>query len=266
MPTSYSERVLAAIYDNKPAPVGLSATTKRTLIVVVASPRAQSGKTFLAHLVIDYLRLGGGEVEAFDLNPGDHALAAYRPAVTARSDLATTQAQIALFDRLIDNNGIAKVVDVGYPSYERFFALCEEIRFIDEARKRAFDVIILFPAEAHQAASTAYKQLLRRFPRTFVVPVLNEAILKGQKVREHYPYARTTVLPLQIPLLPRALKTYAERPDCTFTDFHAQSPMAVPIAHAFELHSWTKRAFLEFRELELRMLMEKLQASLNEWG
>ena len=35
--------------------------------------------------------------------------------------------------------------------------------------------------------------------------------------------------------------------------------MAVPIGPAFELRSWTKRTFLEFRELELRLLLEKLR-------
>jgi len=241
----------------------LSATTRRTPIVIVASPRTQSGKTFLAQLVIDYLRLDSGEVEAFDLNPGDYALAACRPSVTVQSDLGTTQAQITLFDRLIVNDGVAKVVDVGSASFERFFTLCEEIGFISEARKRAFDVIILFPAEAHPAAARTYEQLRLRFPRTFVVAVLNEAILKGRKVRENFPFARASAIPLQIPLLPPALKAYAERSDYTFTEFHAQLPITVPMGHALELRSWTKRTFLEFRELELRLLMEKLRAALE---
>ena len=43
----------------------------------------------------------------------------------------------------------------------------------------------------------------------------------------------------------------------------ARRPAPVPLGPAFELRSWTKRAFLEFRELELRLLMEKLRASLK---
>jgi hypothetical protein len=211
------------------------------------------------------LRLDGGNAEAFDLNPGDYALAACRPAVTARSDLTSTQAQIALFDRLIVNDGVAKVLDVGYASYERFFVLCEEIHFVDEARRRAFDVIMLFPAEAHAAAAAAYGQLRLRFPRTLVVPVVNEGILKGRKANEHFPFTQGTAMPLRIPLLPPALKPYAEKADYTFTEFHAQAPTGVQAGHASELRSWAMRTFLEFRELELRMLMEKLQRSLNAW-
>jgi hypothetical protein len=40
-------------------------------------------------------------------------------------------------------------------------------------------------------------------------------------------------------------------------------PVETPIGHAFELRSWTKRVFLEFRELELRLLLERLCASLR---
>jgi len=49
---------------------------------------------------------------------------------------------------------------------------------------------------------------------------------------------------------------------CRVWAFHAQLPVGVPIGLAFELRSWTKRTFLEFRELELRLLLEKLRASL----
>jgi hypothetical protein len=43
-------------------------------------------------------------------------------------------------------------------------------------------------------------------------------------------------------------------------------PEGVPHGLAVELHAWTRRTFLEFRELELRLLLEKLQASLGPAG
>ena len=70
-------------------------------------------------------------------------------------------------------------------------------------------------------------------------------------------------MPLQIPLLSPPLKTHAERSGLPFVDFHSQSSAPVPLGPSFELRSWTKRVFLEFRELELRLLMEKLRASLK---
>ena len=42
-----------------------------TPLFIVASPRPRSGKTFLARLLIDFLRVGDGGARAFDLNPGE---------------------------------------------------------------------------------------------------------------------------------------------------------------------------------------------------
>ena len=41
------------------------------------------------------------------------------------------------------------------------------------------------------------------------------------------------------------------------------APAAVPMCQAFELRAWTKQAFVTFREFELRLLLDKLQASLR---
>jgi len=183
--------------------------------------------------------------------------------VTAQCEIATTPAAVAMFDQLVVNDGVPKVVDIGEAWYWRFFSLCEEVGFVEETRRRGFELVILFPAEANAAASLAYDKLRRQLSRVLVVAVLNEAILQGRKVRDHYPFVRSAAVPLQIPTLPPALKTHAERSALTFTEFHAKLPMSVPMGHAYELRSWTKRAFLEFREFELRLLLEKLQQSLR---
>jgi hypothetical protein len=261
VPTSHSDRFLTAAYDI--AHSGLPATTRRTPLFIIASPRPRSGKTFLARLLVDYCRLDGGEVDAFDINPGAFELASSRPSVTARSDFKSTPAHVAVFDPLVVNDGAAKVVDVGYTLFEPFFALCDEIGFFNETRKRGFDVFILFPAETNAVAAAAYEHLRQRFHHAIVLAVMNEAILNGRSVREQYAFSRPAATPLQIPLLPLALKAYAGRTDGAFTHFQTQLPTAVPMGQAFELRAWTKRAFLEFRELELRLILEKLQTSLR---
>ena len=265
MPTSHSQSVLAAIGNDLPEHVADPLTGSRTwtALFIVASPRPGSGKTFLARLIADFLRMDGGAVEAFELSPGDVALSDLLPAFTTRADLDSTRAQIALFDRLILPDGVAKVVDLGHGAFERFFGLIEEIGFVDEAERRALEIIVLFAADPHARAVNAYAELQRRFPAMVVAPVFNEGILKGRRLREQYPFSRAATVPLQIPLLPPALKAYTERSGHSFADFHSQLPAAIPIGPAFELRSWTKRTFLEFRELELRLLMEKLRASLR---
>ena len=229
-------------------------------LVASTSPRPLVGKTFLARLVCDFLRLDGGVAWVFDLDPSEGSLADDLPSVASRADISTTPGQIALFDRLVADDGMGKVVDIDNGAFERFFAVVEEIGFIEEAYRRTVEPVILYPADPHPASVRGYAALQRCFPRTVLVPVFNEAILKGRKVREHYPFTRAATVPLQIPLLPPLLKAHSAK--ASFTEFHNQLPLEVPIGQAFELRSWTKRVFLEFRELELRLLMEKLRSSL----
>jgi len=239
-----------------------SGAKKRTPVFIVASPRPQVGKTFLARLLTDFLRLDGGQAVAFDLNPSGDALRDYQPALATATDLGDIKGQMALFDCLIVDDGIGKVVDLGNAWFERFFAIVEEIGFIDEALRHAIEPMIMFAADPHPVSVRAYAELRRRFPKAVLVPVFNEAILKGRKLRDQFPFGRAAAVPLQIPLLPPMLKAHADKSAHSFADFHAQLPVGVPIGLAFELRSWTKRTFLEFRELELRLLLEKLRASL----
>lgn len=263
MATSHSQSVLAAIGNDLPDSSADPQARPWTAVFVIASPRAGTGKTFLARLIADFLRMNGGPIEAFELSPGDVALADQLPGLTAKSDLDSTQAQMRLFDRLILVDGIAKVVDVGHASFPRFFSLMDEIGFADAAQRRGLEVIVLYAVDAHPNSATAYSILQRRMPSTIMVPVFNEAILKGRRVRDQYPFARAAAVPMQIPLLPPHLKAHADRSGHSFIDFHSQLPTPVPIGPAYELRSWTKRVFLEFRELELRLLMERLSASLK---
>ncbi len=265
MPTPDSQQRLAAVREEMPggSAAAASAAKRRTPVFVVASPRPQVGKTFLARLLTDFLRLDGGEPVAFDLNPSGDALRDYLPGLATATDLGDIRGQMALFDRLIVDDGIAKVVDLGHAAFERFFAIVEEIGFIDEACRRSIEPMILFAADPHPISVKAYADLRRHFPKAVVVPVFNEAIVKGRKLRDQFPFGRAAAVPLQIPLLPPMLKAQADRSAHSFADFHAQLPVGVPIGFAFELRSWTKRTFLEFRELELRLLLEKLRASLG---
>jgi hypothetical protein len=260
---SHSQSVLAAIGDDLPDCDAEAPARPWTPVFIVASPRPATGKTFLAHLVADFLRMNGSRVEAFELSPGDVALADQLPDLTVSCDLDSTQARMRLFDRLIQSDGVAKVVDVGHLTFPRFFAVMDQIRFAEEAQRRALDVIVLYAADAHPTTVKAYGILQRRLPSLVLVPVFNDGILKGRRLRDQYPITRAAAVPLQIPLLAPALKAHAAQSGHSFVDFHSMLTVPVPVGPVFELRSWTKRAFLEFRELELRLLMEKLRASLK---
>ena len=161
---------------------------ERTPVFIVASPRPQVGKTFLARLLTDFLRLDGGEPVAFDLNPSGDALAetcpAWRPAPTS-SDI---RRQMALFDCLIVEDGIAKVIDLGHGSFARFFSG----RRGDRLHRRGLRGARSSRSSCSRPIRTrsrckAYADLQRRFPKAVLVPVFNEAILKGRKLRDQFP-------------------------------------------------------------------------------
>ena len=137
-----------------------------------------------------------------------------------------------------------------------------EIGFLREALRGSIEPMILFAADPHPVAVKAYGDLQRRFHKALIVPVFNEAILKGQKLREQFPFTRAAAVPLQITALAPMLKAQMEKPRYSFVDVHDKLPPAIPIGLSFELRAWTRRNFLEFRELELRLLLEKLRASL----
>jgi hypothetical protein len=257
-PAAIGDDMRSRAGGNDPAPDA----RRRTPIFIVASPRPHVGKTFTARLLTDFLRLDGGKAAAFDLNPSGDALADYFPDLATASDLGDIKGQMALFDCLVVDNGVGKVVDVGTASFGRFFAIAQEIRFIEEATRRSMEPMILFAADAHPVAVKAYADLQRRFPRAVLVPVFNEAIVKGKNLRDNFPSTREAAVPLQIPALAPLLKAQIEQSSCSFADLHERPPMGIPSGLAFELRAWTRRTFLQFRELELRLLLERLRASL----
>jgi hypothetical protein len=266
VPRSDSQNATAALGDHSERPArsrGPSPVEKKqTPIFIVASPRPQVGKTFVARLLIDFLRLNRDDPVVFDLNPSGDALRDYWPGLATVTDLNNIKSQMAMFDRLIVDDGIAKIVDIGHTSFERFFAISEEIGFLREALRGSLEPVILFVADPHPVAINAYADLKRRLRGVILVPVFNEAILKGRKLREEFPFTRAAAVPVQISALAPMLKAQLEKSRYSFADVHGKLPVGIPIGLAFELRSWTRRTFLEFRELELRLLLEKLRASL----
>lgn len=239
-----------------------AAEKKHTSIFIIACPRPQVGKTFVARLLIDFLRLKGTDPVVFDLNPSGDALCDYLPGLAQVADLSEIRSQMAMFDRLIVDDAIAKVVDLSHTSFERFFTIAQEIAFFKEAVGRSIEPIVLFVADPHSVAINAYADLCSRLQGGITIPVFNDGTLKGQKLRKEFPFARAAAVPLYISALSPMLKAQMEKSRYSFADVHERHPPGIPIGLAFELRSWTRRTFLEFRELELRLLLEKLRASL----
>ena len=113
-------------------------------LYIIASPRPRTGKTLIARLMIEFFRAGGRPLVGYDLNPREQALATRFPKLVWPVDIITTRGQMELFDRLIADTASTKIVDLGYGSFDQFFAVMAEIGFLPEARRRMIEPIVLF--------------------------------------------------------------------------------------------------------------------------
>jgi hypothetical protein len=227
---------------------------RRTPLYVVCSPRARVGKTLIARLLVDFFRLESRPVAAFDLNSNEPRLADYLPDCATVANVGETRGQMALFDALIVNDGIAKVVDVGYGAFESFFALIQEIGFPAEARRRYIQPVILFVMDADRSSARAFADLQRRFPDLPLIALHNEGMMSAYRIGEKRPAAA----PLRIPPLPPVLKSVIDKPNFSFMGFRGKSAETPSL-----LHAWLRQVFLQFRELELRLLLKELSSRMR---
>ncbi len=223
---------------------GPPAAPGRQPVFVVCAARPGVGCTLVARLLVDYLSADGRRALAFDLNPDNRALARHLPLQAIPADIGDTRGRMALFDRLIVNDGSPKVVDVAAALFDRFFEVMGQVGFAGEARARAIDVIVLFVTTGDQRSVDAYHRLFLRRGLFTLVPVKNAV--------NRSPFGRPAELPadalppLAIDRMPAAHADTVERPGFSFAD-----ALRRPAA----LNDFTKRAFVAFRDLELRLQM-----------
>jgi hypothetical protein len=233
----------------------------RTSVTIIASPRPRVGKTLLARLLVDFHRHEGHAVAGYDLNTGEGTLREFLPEHTTAAVVGNVKGQMALFDRLIADDGVAKVIDVGHESFAPFFAIADQIGFLAETNKQAIAVAILFLLTPDASSVEAYASLSKRFPGMLLSPVHNE-ILGPAQYRGKYPIGHGALL-LRIRLLAPGLRKYIERPPFSFADDNAASDAGLPADVHAELQHWLRRVHVEFRELGLRMLLADLQSSIR---
>jgi hypothetical protein len=231
---------------------------RRTPIFIISSPRPRVGKTLLARVLADFFRSEERAVAAFDVNPDEFALTDYLPGYTVVASIADTRGQIALFDQVLAGDQVPKLIDLGHSLFDRFFSVIQEIGFIDEARRRAVEPVVLFVADGHRRSQQAYAILRQRFPNLALVPVINEGLPQSLSFREDFPGTRQGGAPLVMPALSPMIRRITERPSFSFAALAATSTDTTS-----ELHGWTRRMFIEFRELELRLLLAALKPALR---
>jgi hypothetical protein len=233
----------------------------RSSVTIVTSPRSRVGKTLLARLLADFHSREGRAVAAFDLNAGGNSLAQFLPDHTSVSTISDINGQMALFDRLIGEDESAKIVDLGHESFESFFALAQQIGFAEEALKRAIAPAILFVITPDATSVAAYRSLRSRFPQAVLAPVHNEIFGSAQH-RDKYRLTGSGAAVVRLPVLAPGLRKYVETPPFSLSD-ERLAVADLPLEVKAELQRWVKRAFREFRELDLRILLADLKSSIR---
>jgi hypothetical protein len=218
-----------------------------TPVFIVCSPRPLVGKTLVARQLSEFLLLKNGDVTAFDINLKEPSLLDYLPRITETAEVADTYGKIALMDRVILNDGIAKVIDLGFHAFDEFFQMSEEIGFMKEAARRGVSPVVVFVAETDRVSTQAYAKLQEQVPPTALVVVDNEYVLRGE-LAEAMGHGRV----LHIAALPVFLKTYIDRLTFSFTDYLRNEKDS-----STELHQWIRRNYVSFRELELSLMLQR---------
>jgi len=218
-----------------------------TPVYIICSPRPQVGKTLLARLLSEFLLLKNGTVVSFDINLKEPSLLEYLPQVTETADVIGTFGNMQLMDRLIVNDSVAKVIDLGFHAFDEFFKMVEEIGFIKEAARRGVVPAILFMADVDRASVRGYDMLRVRIPGNALITVDNEYVVRGE-----LPDAMAGGRLLRISALPPFLKTYIDRLNFSFTDYLRQERDS-----STELHQWIRRNYLALRDLELNLTLQR---------
>lgn len=218
-----------------------------TPVYIVCSPRPQVGKTLLSRLVCEYLVLKNGDALAFDVNVKEPSLLDYLPKVTETADVMDTLGKMQLMDRAIVNDGLAKVIDLGFHAFDEFFRMTEEIGFMKEAARRRVAPLVLFIADTDRGSARAYETLSEQIPRANLITIDNEYVVRGE-----LPSAMAERGVFRLPALPGFLKTYVDRLTFSFTGYLRQEQDS-----STELHQWIRGAYLDFRELELSVTLQR---------
>ncbi len=218
-----------------------------TPVFIICSPRPLVGKTLVARLLSEYLLLKHGAVNAFDINLKEPSLIEYLPAITETAEVDDTFGKMALMDRLIVNDGIAKVIDLGFHAFDEFFKMSDEIGYIKEAARRRVAPVILFVADTDRVSARFYPVLQQQIPKTSLVTIDNEYVVRGE-----LPEAMAHGRILRIAALPSFLKTYIDRLTFSFTDYLRNEKDS-----STELHQWIRGNYFSFREIELNLILQR---------
>lgn len=148
---------------------------RRPKLIVVCSDRTRTGKSLLARLFVDYLLLAWRDPFLFDTAAAPGDVVRFFPERAMLVDLSRTSGQMALFDTILNSPPRDFVIDLSTAHFERFFAIVNEIAFLDELETRGIAVGIVYVTDTTER-HVALERLVARLPVDAVTIVLNQGL------------------------------------------------------------------------------------------
>ena len=231
---------------------------QKTPVWVICAPFPKSGATTFTRLLVDYYHFTGRNVALFETDLRNRALETRFPDITQSVDLSTTSGQIALFDQLIQEGPMPRIVEVSAQVHPLFVSQARNNGFFEEAKNHGLDASILFISNGTRKAIEAGMMVQSVWRLVPVIPVVNEGFVRiGSKLNDHldsFPVRRS----FQVPLMEPLLRDITDGPRFSFADFMRAPPGtdAMSLVLRADLRNWIERMFTQLRSHELRRAFE----------
>ncbi len=221
---------------------------------ISCSPSGRVGVSTTARILVDYFAFTGRLSLPFDTDLHERPMAV-RFSDAEAVDVASVQGQMALFDRMLADDGLLKVVDVSSRCFEAFFAIAEKIGFFDEAQARSVEIFVLFHVDGSDSSIRAARRIAALWPSVELVIVENHGA-SGQggldpEIMDLYPAGNSVLVRGLDPVLRRVV----EYPDFSLLDFMIEPPEDMSIVVRAALRAWIGPVFEQLKVLELRMAL-----------
>lgn len=151
-------------------------------VIIIASPRARTGKTLFARLMVEYLAYSGVPHVVFDTDAVERQLATFFPGKTTVIDLERVPDQMKMFDSLAAPAPTTQVIDLTHRSFQKFFSLMRDIDYVSEAKASGIEPVIFYIPDGEAASYEQGMAVRDQFRASAFVLVRNEAL--GEPSRE----------------------------------------------------------------------------------
>ena len=232
-----------------------------TSIHIICSDRARNGKTLLARLLMDWLRMSGEHPFAIDLDAPAAPLAARYPDAAMKADFGRITGRVALFDTIMNDPSRDYVLDVPARDLEDVLKEAEKIGFFAEARKAGLETVFLFMVDRSIGSIRRARDLAEELSACQLFPARNEAIgdlLDDEEAADLYLdlYLKGEVA---LPKLSPGGMAAAEAPGFNFRDFALGRIEAPSSFQHYELANFCDTVFAQFGKLQFRLDMDGLK-------